>query len=257
MAEITKRKMLGFLSFIASILVAWLTGATSSAKASTQALNDPVRNTSWQLSNAQQIFTRSTMLPFDESFDPSAAGSKLENPNGKPITIAAYESESPSVKAGSGKEAVRPFFFIPKGDGEPTTVARERAILERFLNNRVRVNNACERCKQKVLRGIEPVRCITEVLQDLENRLAREAENGSAVAQSALPIVREMVVKVEQAESGEAALEAVREGISKVQRIQIVRSQDTVITNLQQQQRAVLTETIAAVEVNLASMISI
>ena len=257
MAEITKRKMLGFLSFIASILVAWLTGATSSAKTSSQEMTDPVSNTSWQLSNSQQIFSRSTLLPFDESFDPMVTGSKLEDPNGKPLTVAAYESESPSVKKGSGKEAARPFLFIPKRDGEDTTISRERATLERFLNTRVRVKNACERCKQKVKRGLEPVRCITEVLQDLENRLAREAENGSAVAQSALPIVREMVVKVEQADSDEAALAAVREGISKVQRIQIVRSQDTVIANLQQQQRAVLTETIEAVEVNLASMISI
>jgi hypothetical protein len=257
MAEITKRKMLGFLSFIASILVAWLTGATSSAKASNQALTDSVKNTPWQLSSARQIFSRSTLLPFDESFDPAANGSKLENPGGKPITIAAYESESPSAKAGSGQEPVRPFLFIPKREGGPTTIARERATLERFLNTRVRVKKTCERCQQRVKSGLDPVKCITEVLKDLEDRLAREAQNGSAVAQSALPIVREMVVKVEQAESGEAALEAVREGLSKVQRIQIVRSQDTVISNLQQQQRAVLTETIEAVEVNLASMISI
>lgn len=196
-------------------------------------------------------------MPFDESFDPAANGSKLENPGGKPITIAAYESESPSAKAGSGQEPVRPFLFIPKREGGPTTIARERATLERFLNTRVRVKKTCERCQQRVKSGLDPVKCITEVLKDLEDRLAREAQNGSAVAQSALPIVREMVVKVEQAESGEAALEAVREGLSKVQRIQIVRSQDTVISNLQQQQRAVLTETIEAVEVNLASMISI
>jgi hypothetical protein len=257
MADITKRKLLGFLSFLTSLLVAWLTGATSSARAGSQDLTDPVKNGSWQLTNSRQIFSRSTLLPFDESFDPAGTASKLEGQSDKPIVIAAYESESSSVRAGSGKDPVRPYLFIPRGGGENTTIPRERATLERFLNTRVAVNNACERCAQKVKSGLEPVRCITEVLQDLENRLAREAENGSAVAQSALPIVREMVIDVQQAQSSEAALEAVREGISKVQRIQIVRSQDTVIANLQQQQRAVLTETLVAVEVNLASMISL
>jgi|GEM_PF-2827624 len=251
MAERTTRKFLNLLSFCLSLLVVWLTGATSSANEPGEGLTDPVESSIWKLSRPRLSSSTSALLPFD----PLGTGIFLDRFDGKPITVAAYGSESPSSQAGSGSAPIKPNSFVPANN--VPTAQQERATLQRFLNLKARIQRDSDSCRKRIVRGRKVQECIADVLTVLETRLAREASRGSSVAKSALPIVRQMARDVRRSGSGKQSLAIVRSGIGKVQRIRLVRSQDTVIAKLQGQQRAVLAETLQAVEVNLAKAISL
>ncbi|MES0808448.1 hypothetical protein ABLO27_03120 [Roseibium sp. SCPC15] len=258
MTEITKRKLVGLLSFVVSLLVTWLTGATSSAREHSQDLSLSSRTSSWQSARQKlELSTSSSSLP---SLTPGEVGGLDVQAIAKEqkIMVAAYESESPSVKKGSGTNPIPLHLFVPKSNGgyEPTS-DNERMTLERFLNIEVRIRKQAERCETRAKIEGTPYICISEVLEELGDRLEREAKRGSAVAEAAVPIVRQMAVEVREADSSEEALAAIQRGIGKVQQIRVVRSQDIVIANRQRQQRAVLTETLQAVEISLAKAIAI
>ncbi|MEM9630094.1 MAG: hypothetical protein AAGA50_02120 [Pseudomonadota bacterium] len=258
MAEITKRKLIGLLSFVVSLLVTWLTGATSSAREHSEDLSTAAQSNSWQSARQKLELSTSTVnMPAStlgevRGLDVQAIAKEQK------IMVAAYESESPSVEAGSGTHPIPLHLFVPKGndDYEPTS-DNERMTLERFLNIEVRIRKQAERCETKAKLEGTPYLCISEVLEELGDRLDREAKRGSAVAEAAVPIVRQMAIEVREADSGEEALAAIQRGIGKVQQIRVVRSQDIVISNRQRQQRAVLTETLQAVEISLAKAIAI
>ncbi|GAB4525067.1 MAG: hypothetical protein Tsb0019_27140 [Roseibium sp.] len=169
----------------------------------------------------------------------------------------AYGGETSSSQSGSGSQPLAPGQFTSKNASQATTVRQERATLSRFMNLRARIENDARRCTTRAQRGLNPLECMSDVLTRMETRLAREAGRGSSVAKSALPIVRQMARDVRRARNGKAGLAVVRRGTGKVNNIRLVRSQDAVIVKLQQQQRAVLSDTLRSVEVNLAKAISI
>ncbi len=260
MAAVTSRKLLNLFSYLASLLVAWLTGATSFAADRAQEPTTPLESSSWQLSRSSLTSSTSYLVPFDESLPSTDVTSVLERSSSdKEIVVAAYGSESPGATKGSGRPKVNLNPFVPREYGRTiVTVPHERLILENFLNIRVRIFKECKACETRVkLNKESPFKCLSDVLGELEERLQQEADRGSTVAQQALPVVKQMKEQVRDAKSGAEALAAIRSGISKVQQISLVQSQDTVIVSLQQQQRAVLTETLQAVEVSLTKSLSI
>ncbi|MES0879173.1 hypothetical protein [Roseibium sp. SCP14] len=258
MVEITKRKLIGLLSFVASLLVTWLTGATSSAREHGQDVSTSAQANSWQLAR-QRLDLSTSPLSIPAPTPGEVGGLDVQSiAKEQKIMVAAYESESPSVEAGSGTHPIPLHLFVPKNNGnyEPTS-DNERMTLERFLNMEVRIRKQAERCETRAKLEGTPYLCISEVLEELGDRLDREAKRGSAVAEAAVPIVRQMAIEVREADSGEEAIAAIQRGIGKVQQISVVRSQDIVIANRQRQQRAVLTETLQAVEISLAKAIAI
>ncbi|KZM47959.1 hypothetical protein OA90_23195 [Labrenzia sp. OB1] len=256
MAELTKRKFLNLISFLLSLIIFWLTGATSSAKGSRLELADPVETGVWKFSGRRPA--SSVSLPVEVPVGAGQTSGALERGTDGIITIAAYGSESPNAKAGSGSDPISPNLPTPGNNaGSGPSASQERATLQRLLNTKARIVGESERCKTKILRGQEPLRCFADVLARYEARLAREAGRGSGVAKAALPIVRQMARDIRRAKSNAQGLEIVRRGIGKVQRIRLVRSQDAVVAKLQQQQRAVLVDTLQAVEINLAKAIAI
>ncbi len=259
MAKVTKRKLLNLFSYLASLMIAWLTGATSIARDSGQEVTSPVESSSWQYSRSGLKSTTSYLLPLDESLDPSSSSAVLERTQADDaIVVASYGGESPAATKGSGKPIIELNPFVPRTYGELVfTAPQERRFLQQFLNSKAGVVKQANNCERRVKKGVSPYICYAEVLDQLERRLAREADRGSTVAKQALPVVRQMAEEVRNAQSGQAAIAAVQRGIGKVQQISLVRSQDTVIVNLQQQQRAVLAETLQAVEISLAKSVSI
>ncbi|PVB59418.1 hypothetical protein [Labrenzia sp. 011] len=255
MADLTRRKFVNLLSFMLSLVIFWLTGATSSAKGSRLDLADPVETGTWKFNTPGRISPAGRVLPVEGVAGGERTSGTLESGSDSANTVVAYGGESPGARAGSGSEPINPNQYVPGKTG--TNARLERVTLQRFLNTRARITSVSKRCATKIQRGEEPLRCIENVLREFEARLEREAGRGSGVAKSALPIVRQMVRDVREAKSGKAGLAIVRRGIGKVQRIRLVRSQDAVVAKLQQQQRAVLVETLQAVEINLVKAIAI
>ncbi|POF34536.1 hypothetical protein CLV41_101992 [Roseibium marinum] len=251
MAELTKRKFFNFLSFLLSLLIFWLTGATSSAKGSRLELADPVETGVWKFSSRRPA--SSQLLPLEVPVGTGRTSGALEHGREGAITVAAYGSESPNSQAGSGNKPIS-----PNRPGKTIgNVPQEEASLQRLLNTKARIITESNKCERKILRGQDPLKCFADVLAIYETRLAGEAGRGSSVAKAALPIVRQMARDIRRANSGKEGLAIVRRGIGKVQRIRLVRSQDAVVAKLQQQQRGVLVDTLQAVEINLVKAIAI
>ncbi len=151
MAELTKRKFLNLISFLLSLIIFWLTGATSSAKGSRLELADPVETGVWKFSGRR--LASSVSLALEVPVGAGLTSGALEQGTDGSITIAAYGSESPNAKAGSGSDPISPNLPVPdNGSGVP----QERAVLQRLLNTKARIVAESERCKTKILRGQEP-----------------------------------------------------------------------------------------------------
>ena len=256
MAEFTKRKVLGFLSFLVSLIVTWITGATGFARENPNGLSQ-VEQSSWQQARERLGYSQSSLFATGAAENVAGSATNLTEAGVRDAVVMAYGGESISQQL-PGTQPQPTGTFVPKKDGAfVPTEENERLTLERMLNIRVRVQQEAERCESRAKRGDDPYRCIADVLEDFQVQLEREASRGSAVARAAAPIVEQMASEVRQARSQGEAVAAIQRGIGKVQQIRAVRSQDIVIANRQRQQRAVLTDTLQSVEVSLVKAVSI
>lgn len=254
MAMLTKRKLFSMLSFLVSLVVTWVTGATSFAKESG---NLPVQGAGNRLEQARLKLrmAASSRLPSDASLEAlGITGDLTDNATGR-IVVAAYESDSPSTQA-PGNNPVPTVDFVPQQGGQLTpTEENERKTLERLMNSRVKIQQEAANCATVL--GGGSYGCFADAIDEFGKDLEREASLGSHVARAALPIVNQMASEVRAATTEEEAIEAVRRGIGKVQSIRAIRSQNIVIANRQRQQRAVVTDTLQSVEVNLVKAVSL
>lgn len=254
MAMLTKRKLFSVLSFLVSLVVTWVTGATSFAKESG---NHSVSGAGSSLEQARLKLRMATSsrLPSDASLEALGITGDLTDTASGRIVVAAYESDSPSTQA-PGNNPVPTVDFVPQQGGQLTpTEENERQTLERLLNVRVKIQQASASCATESEGG--SFGCFADAIDEFGKDLEREASLGSHVARAALPIVNQMASEVRAATTQQEAVAAVRRGIGKVQSIRAIRSQNIVIANRQRQQRAVMTDTLQSVEVSLVKAVTL
>lgn len=256
MARLTKRKLLSMLSFLVSLVVTWVTGASSFARESGDVSLQDASN-SLEQARLKLRIAASSRLPSDASLEALGITGDLTDTATGRIVVAAYESDSPSTQS-PGNKPVPGFGFVPKqgGDFVPTE-ENERQTLERLMNARVKIQQESAGCESQVSKGADPFKCYADVLEEFGKSLQQEASRGSHVARAALPIVEQMASEVRAARTEAQAVAAVQRGLGKVQSIRAVRSQDIVIANRQRQQRAVVTDTLQSVEVSLVKAMSL
>lgn len=255
MTALTRRNLSRFFSFLVSLVVTWVTGATSFARESN---TDVHSGEGYSLEEARQrlrIASSSRVQP-DASLQALGITGELVNADTGRIVVAAYESDSPTTRL-PGNDPVPPVTYVPTQGGELTpTEENERQTLERLLNTRVRIEQQAAGCVGAAS-SADVFRCFGDVIEELGKSLEYEAGRGSHVARAALPVINQMASEVRAATTEAEAVAAVRRGLGKVERIRAVRSQEIVIANRQRQQRAVVTDTLQSVEVSLVKAMSI
>ncbi|WP_157775808.1 hypothetical protein [Hartmannibacter diazotrophicus] len=153
-------------------------------------------------------------------------------------------------------------FFQSAEPGSPglaaaRTVEQERQTLAQLKQLQKRILEESASCDRQIRNGMTAQSCFLNVLKYFRRGLDKAAAEGSPVAIATAPVILDVRRKVRAATSVRKAVDVVREGVSKVRSISLVQSDDTVIAELRSQQRNVVEQTLASIEVDMARAVGL